>query len=187
MKTTKFILATAALLMVGSMAFTSCKKKQAFKEENGQSSEDNRNVQTENDAAVNEINTEVGNVANMHGRGESANGINAIHNALGITATGYTVNLDDTANGSITITYNGTVVNNRKREGSIKLTILDFTNGKRWKQAGCIVQVEYMDYKITRASDGKFIKVNGKQNLTNISCGTWWELLIIKTQTMLAS
>ncbi|MFO0356837.1 MAG: hypothetical protein ACK50A_07780 [Sphingobacteriaceae bacterium] len=148
---------------------------------------DNRNVQQENDAAVSEINTEVGNVPNLHGRGASANGINALHSALGITATGYTVNLADTANGSITITYNGTVVNNRKREGSIKLTILDFANGKRWKQVGCVVQVEYMDYKITRASDGKFVKLNGIQNLTNITGGTWWELLIIKTQTSLAT
>lgn len=187
MKTNKLLLATAALLMVGSMAFTSCKKKQAFKDEDGQSSVDNRNVQQENDAAVSEINTEVGNVPNLHGRGASANGINALHSALGITATGYTVNLADTANGSITITYNGTVVNNRKREGSIKLTILDFANGKRWKQVGCVVQIEYINYKITRASDGKFIKLNGKQNLTNITGGTWWELLIIKTQTSLAS
>lgn len=187
MKTKKLILATAALLMVGSLAFTSCKKKQAFKDEDGQSSEDNRNVQTENDAAVTEINLEVGNVANLHGRGASANGINSMHNILGITATGYTVNLTDTANGSITIVYNGTVKDNRKREGSIKLSILDFATGKRWKQAGCVIQVEYLDYKVTRASDGKFIKLNGKQNLTNISGGTWWELLVLSTQTSLAS
>ncbi len=189
MKTNKLILALAAVLMVSSVAFTSCKKKKAFKEENGQSSEDSRNVQTENDAAVNEINTEVGNVANLHGRGEASNGINAIHYALGITATGYSVSLADTAMGSITITYNGTVVNNRKREGQIKLTILDFAPPikKRWKDVGCVLQVEYINYKVTRASDGKFVKLNGKQNLTNITGGTWWELLIIKTQTSLAS
>jgi hypothetical protein len=187
MKTNKLFLTTAAFLVIGSLAFTSCKKKQAFKEEDGQSSVDNRNVQQETDAAITEINAEVGSVANLHGRGASANGINAIHGALGITATGYTVNLADTANGSITIVYNGTVKDNRKREGSIKLTILDFANGKRWKQAGCLLQVEYINYKITRASDGKFVKLNGKQNLTNITGGTWWELLVIKTQTSLAS
>ena len=189
MKTNKLILSLAAIFICGSMVFTSCKKKKAFKDEDGSSSSDSRNVQSENDAAVSDINSEVGNVANLHGRSGSTNGINAIHSALGITATGYTVNLADTANGSITIVYNGTVVNNRKREGSIKLTILDFAPPikKRWKQVGCVLKVDYIDFKITRASDGKFVTLNGTQNLTNITGGTWWELLFLKTQPSLAT
>lgn len=186
MKTNKTILTLAAVLMCGAMVFTSCKKKQAFKEENGQASEDSRNIQSENDNAINDVNTEVGNQATLHGRGESSNGINAIHSALGITATGYTVDATNAANGSIVIHYNGTVVNNRKREGDIKLTILDFAN-KKWKDAGCVLQVEYLNYKVTRASDGKYVIINGTQHLTNETGGTWWELLIIKTQTSLAT
>lgn len=189
MKTNKLILSFTGLLLVGSVLFTSCKKRQAFKDEDGQSSSDSRTVQSENDAAVSDINTEIGNAATLRGRGESSNGINALHNALGITATGYSVNLSDTANGSLTITYDGTVVNNRKREGVIKLTILDFAapTKKRWKDAGCVLKVEYIDYKVTRASDGKFVKLNGIQNITNVTGGTWWELLIIKTQNSLAT
>src|SRR6476661_3017298 len=44
--------------------------------------------------------------------------------------------------------------------------------------AGCVLKVEYIGYKVTRASDGQSIELNGIQNLTNVSGGTWWELLI---------
>lgn len=189
MKANKFILSLAAIMVCSSMIFTSCKKKQAFKEEDGQSSTDSRNVQSENDAAVTDINAEVSNIASLRARGAESNGINDIHTALGITATGYTVNLADTANGSITITYDGTVISNRKREGTIKLAILDFAAPikKRWKDVGCVLKVDYIDFKITRASDGKFVILNGTQNLTNITGGTWWEFLIINTQPTFAT
>lgn len=187
MKTNKLILALAAIVLCGSMVFTSCKKRKEAKNEDGQSSADSRNVQSENDAAVSDVNTVVGDNALLHGRGTNTNGLNELHNALGITATGYVVDTTGAYMGTIKINYDGTVINNRKREGSIRLTIIDYSTGKRWKQAGCILKVDYIDFKVTRASDGKFVKLNGTQNITNITGGTWWELLIIKTQTSLAS
>lgn len=187
MKSTKFILSLSIIAIAGSMIFSSCKKRQAFKNEDGQASSDSRNVISENDAAVSDVNTVVGNNALLHGRGNSANGINAIQSALGITSTGYTIDTTGAYLGTIKINYDGTVINNRKREGSIRLTILDYASGKRWKNAGCILKVDYIDFKVTRASDGKFVKLNGTQNLTNVTGGTWWELLIIKTQTSLAT
>lgn len=188
MKKNKLIFGLSVFALSTSLVFTSCKKRKAFKEENGQTSADSRQVITENDAAISDINTAVGENALLHGRTiNSANGLNALHGALGITAAGYSVDTTGAHLGTIRINYNGTVVSNRKREGSIRLTILDYTNGKRWKQAGCVLKVEYLNYKVTRPSDGKFVELNGTQNLTNISGGTWWELLIVKTQSNLAS
>lgn len=187
MKTNRFIYVASALLLAGSLAFTSCKKRQAAKDEDGQSSADSRNVQSENDAAINDVNAEIGALTSLRGKSANSNAVEEYYRAFGITATYYTVDTTNIQNGSIVINYNGTVVSNRKREGSIKLTILDYVNGKRWKQQGCIIQVDFMDYKVTRASDGKFVKLNGTQYYKNETGGSWWEFLFIKTQSSLGT
>lgn len=181
----KLTLIIATTILSSAMLFTACKKRKAFKNEDGEASSDSRNVITENEAAVNDINTEVGNNLKLHGR--SSSGASSLQSALGISATGYMVDTTGAYLGTIKINYDGTVINNRKREGSIRLTILDYAAGKRWKQVGCVLKVEYLGFKITRSSDNKSVELNGIQNLTNITGGTWWELLILKTQTSLAS
>ena len=80
--------------------------------------------------------------------------------------------------GTIKINYDGTVCGNRKREGSIRLTIQNYVSGKRWKDAGCVLKVDYLAYKVTRASDNKSLKFDGTHYVTNISGGTWWDLFI---------
>ena len=188
MKTNKLFLTIAAIAISGSFLFTSCAKNKAFKNEDGQASEDNRNVQSENDAAINDINAEIGALTALRGnKEEGVNGTEAYYKAFGITATYYTVDTTNLSNGSIVINYNGTVINNRKREGAIRLTIQDYANGKRWKQQGCVVKVDFLNYKITRASDGKFVLLNGSQFYTNESGGSWWEFLFIKTQNSLST
>ena len=65
-------------------------------------------MQTENDQANNDINTEVGNNTLLHGR--SINGSSsstAIQKQLGITATGYTIDTTGAHLGTIKINYNG--------------------------------------------------------------------------------
>jgi hypothetical protein len=77
------------------------------------------------------------------------------------------------------LNYDGiTVYNNRKRQGSIRLTILNYSATHHWKDIGCVLKVEYLAYRVTRASDSKFIELNGIQNLTNISGGTWTDLVL---------
>lgn len=174
-------------MLVSALAFTSCKKKKAFKNEDGQASSDNRTAQTENDNATNDVNTVVGDNALLHGRSSSSAGTNALQSALGITTVDYTIDTNGAYTGTIKINYNGTTVNNRTRTGSIKLTIVGYSTGKRWKQAGCVLKVDYLGYKVTRASDGKSLELNGSQNITNETGGTWWELLILKTQPSLAT
>ncbi len=184
MKTKRVLFGISCLLLASALTFTGCKKKKAFKEEDGQSSADNRTVQSENDAAVNDVNTEVGNSTLLHGR---ISGTANIYNALGITSTGYTVDTTGAYMGTIKINYDGTTISNRTRTGAIRLTIQNYASGKRWKQAGCVLQVDYLTYKVVRASDNKSVELNGTQLLTNTTGGTWWELLILKTQASLGT
>jgi hypothetical protein len=81
--------------------------------------------------------------------------------------------------GTIKLNYSGIVCSNRKREGSIKLTILNYSGGVRWKNAGAVLQVDYIGYKVTRASDGKSVELNGTQLVTNKSGGTWFDLIFL--------
>lgn len=184
MKTKSILFGFSGILLVSALAFSSCKKKQAFKNEDGQASTDNRTVQSENDAAVNDVNSEISNNAFLRGR---SSGNTSINNVLGITATGYNVDTTGAYQGTIKINYNGTTVNNRTRTGSIRLTIQNYAQGKRWKDAGCVLQVDYLAYKITRASDSKSIQFDGSQLLTNITGDGWWELLITKTKSSIAT
>jgi hypothetical protein len=186
MKKSKLIYSLSLVMLAGALVFTSCKKKKAFKEEDGQSSADNRNVQTENDLATNEVNTEAGNNSLLHGRSVGPTGAAAIQKILGINATGYTVDTNGAHLGTIKINYNGLTVNNRNRTGSIKLTILNYPT-KKWKDAGCVLKVDYLAYKVTRASDGKSVELNGTQNITNESGGSWFELLFTPAHPSLAT
>ncbi|MCC6371107.1 MAG: hypothetical protein IT236_08895 [Bacteroidia bacterium] len=182
----KKLIALTALCLGLGLLFDSCKKKEKetpVADESGQSSEDNRTANSENEAAVNDINDVVGNETILHGRGSGPTGANGITG----TVCGLTVDTAGIKQGTIKLNYNGTTCNNRTRTGSIKLTVVDYATGKRWKQAGCVIKVEYLAYKITRASDGKFIQLDGTQLLTNLTGGSWWELLILKTQNSLAT
>jgi len=184
MKTKGLLFGISGLLLASVLTFTACKKKQEFKKEDGQASADNRTVQSENDAAVNDVNTEISNSSLLRGR--TSNGT-SIQSVLGITATGYNVDTTGIHQGTIKINYDGTTISNRTRTGSIRLTIQGYAQGKRWKDQGCVLQVDYLSYKITRASDSKSVQFDGTQLLTNVTGDGWWELLITKTKSSIAT
>jgi len=184
MRTTNFRIAIVSALVCSFLFISSCKKKEDPEEpatENGQSTADSREAQSENEAAINDINDIISQT--LLG---SKN--NSTQDASGVTGTicGLTVDSVNIGTGELTLNFNGTTCNNRTRTGSIKLTLLGYPAVK-WKNANASMKVEYVNYKVTRASDGKFIMLNGIQNLTNVSGGTWWELLILKTQSSLVN
>ncbi|HEY4799012.1 MAG TPA: hypothetical protein VII99_08055 [Bacteroidia bacterium] len=167
----KTVFSMLAALVIGSLLMTtSCKKNKEFNNENGQTSEDNNNIQSQRDQAVNDANTAIGNYTSMSGR--SYVQLPAVLS----TICGATVDTTGMYQGTIKINYDGTVCSNRKREGSIRLTILNYASGIRWKDAGCVLKVDYLSYKVTRASDGKSIQFDGTHMVTNVSGGTWWDL-----------
>lgn len=175
MSTKKILVGLTALILATGLVFTSCKKKKAFKNEDGQASADTRTAQGENDVAVSDINDVISNQPLMHGRTNGTQGTNGIMGNI----CGLSVDTNGAYTGHIVLNYNGTTCNNRTRTGTIHLTIVDYATGKRWKQAGCVLKVDYINYKITRASDGYSILFNGTQYITNVSGGTWFELLFM--------
>jgi hypothetical protein len=133
----------------------------------------------ENDAATKDINEAVSKQFALRGKGTSATEV--AEDICGLTV--------DTAGlylGSIQLNYDGSMCNNRIRTGSIRLTLLGYVNGKRWKDIGCEIKVEYQAYKITHPAGSKSIQLDGMQTLTNETGGTWLDLLL-KTQNSLGS
>lgn len=174
MKTNKFIYTLALIVLSGSLVFTSCKKKQAFKDEDGQTSEDNRTAQTENDNAINDVNQVISDNALLHGKTGSPQTISSV---LG-NICGLTIDTTLRASGIIQLNYSGISCNNRTRSGSIKLTFRNYPTVK-WKNIGAEIQVDYIGYKITRTSDGKSVELNGTQVLKNNTGGTWFDLFFL--------
>lgn len=175
MKTNKLIYALSLFILIGSLSLTSCKKRKAFKEEDGQASADNRTTQSENDNAINDVNQVISDNGSLHGR---LTGNQTIAGVLG-NICGLSVDTNGMSVGKVTLNYSGVTCNNRTRTGSIRLTILSYTAGVRWKNTGAVLQVDYLNYKITRASDGKSVEFNGTQFITNKSGGTWFDLFFL--------
>lgn len=172
MKTVKFLNTLAILVISGSLMFTSCKKKDPESNEDGQTSADSRTAISESDNAINDANTIINDNTLLHGK---TMGSSAITTA---TICGMTLDTNGIHQGTVKLNYSGITCNNRTRTGSIRLTILSYTTGARWKDAGTTLKIDYLNYKITRASDGKSVELNGTQYVKNVTGGTWIELLL---------
>jgi hypothetical protein len=151
---------------------TSCKKKQEFNEEDGQDTVDTRTLQAETDAAIGDANTVLSDQALLSGRPASGE---KVSNITGTSICGMTLDTTNVTSGVLYLNFNGTVCNNRKREGQIKLSIVGYPN-KKWKQVGALLKLEYINYKVSRASDGKFVQLNGTVDVTNVNGGTWVDI-----------
>ena len=180
MKTKNLLLVISCVLIATSVTFTSCKKKEEKVDESGQTSSDSRQAIGENDASIDDINKTVSDYPLMHGRTSGAAQAAA-------TICGLSVDTLGSYTGTIKLNYNGTTCNNRTRTGSVRLTIINYTSGQRWKMVGCQMKVEYLGYRVTRASDGQYVELNGIQTLTNVSGGTWWDLFINNQPNLVSS
>ena len=176
MKTKKILYNLALLTFSAALTFTACKKKEDTKTEtpavvetpDGQSGTDNRDAQSENDLAVNDVNDVISNSKRASGRSSSAEGTSGI---CGLDVDSVKITHD-----TILLKYNGVTCNNRTRTGMIRLS---WQHGSKWTNAGAILKVDYINYKIVRASDQKSIMLNGTQNLINVSGGTWVQLVLL--------
>jgi hypothetical protein len=163
MKIRLIILSTFLVAAVALMP--SCKKNRIVKNETGQVSEDNSNIQAGMDGAVDDGTKAMSDNSAISGR------LDGTVAAL-IAPCGYTVDTTQRPLGILTLNFDGTTAcNGRIRAGSIKLTLQDYTLGKRWKDAGAVVRMDFTNYKVTRASDSKSITFNGTANMTNVSGG----------------
>ncbi len=152
-----------ALVTVSVLAvLPSCRKNKIVKNETGQVSEDNNNIQQGIDAAVVDGSNSATNNSNINGRVQ----------ALAPDVCGATTDTTLRSQGIITLTFDGTSnCNGRIRSGKLRLTLQDYTSGKRWKDAGAVLRFDFIDYKVTRTADNIGLLFNGSTNLTNSSGG----------------
>ncbi|HWY13392.1 MAG TPA: hypothetical protein VN026_18840 [Bacteroidia bacterium] len=169
MKSNKLIYTLALIVLSGTLAFTGCKKLKEFKNETGQDSADNRTAVGESDNAIADANNVASNNSSIHGRVGQIDGVLSV-------CTDYTVDVTKQAQGILTVNYNGTSCLNRTRSGSIRLTLQNYPAYK-WKDVNAVLQVDYINYKVTRTSDGKSVELNGTELVTNVSGNTWFELI----------
>ncbi|HET6245200.1 MAG: hypothetical protein H0V01_11975 [Bacteroidetes bacterium] len=165
LKTTLFV-----IVILSTLVFTeSCRKNKEFKKEDGAISEDNKNIQSNIDNVVNEANQVLSG---------SYSGKTQIPGAYGDSICGATVDTSLRSQGIITIVFDGsTNCYNRKRSGSVKLTLQGYATGKRWSDVNAVLTIDYIDYKVTRVNDNISLTFNGTNNLTNTSGGNVITLL----------
>jgi hypothetical protein len=78
----------------------------------------------------------------------------------------------------LTITYNGDdCPKYRSRNGVVEISI---PAGIKWSDAGAEITVNYINLKVTRNSDKRFIIINGTHKITNVSGGISWNLAMGK-------
>jgi hypothetical protein len=78
----------------------------------------------------------------------------------------------------LTITYNGDdCPGYRSRKGVVELSI---PAGVRWNEPGAAITVSYLNLKITRNSDKRYITINGTHTIVNTSGGIMMQLLFGK-------
>ncbi|MDQ3190600.1 MAG: hypothetical protein M3Q58_03320 [Bacteroidota bacterium] len=156
----------------------SCRKNKEFKNETGEVSEDNKNIQSNVDNIVNEANQVLsGN--------NGFNGKSADLEAYGDTLCGAQIDTSLKSQGIITLVFDGlTACSNRIRSGKVKLTLQGYSTGARWKDVNAVLNIDYIDYKVTRVNDNRSLTFNGTNNLTNTSGGNA-VMLILGMQTQL--
>lgn len=158
------------LALAGTFFLQSCEKKVEKKESLDDTelvvhSSDQAMMSGEMDAVTNEINVPL--ETTVTGRQE---------NGLLCSAT----IVYDTANSQkkLTITYNGDdCPKYRSRKGVVEISI---PAGVKWSDEGAEVTVKYIDLKITRNSDKRYIIINGTHKVTNVSGGISWHLAMGK-------
>jgi len=170
----KACILSAVLVLIFTQA---CKKKTEFKEEDGQDAIDTRTVQGENDAVQSDVNNAIYSQPLLISR-PSVN--DKVHGTAAWVRCGLSLDSSQVTSGKLVLNYDGTTCNNRKREGQVKISILGYPSVK-WKNENAVLKIEYINYKVTRVSDGKFILLNGIVNITNKTPngGTWYDLVAL--------
>lgn len=164
MKKIKFIL--FGFIILSTLLVTeSCRKNKEFKNETGEVSEDNKNIQSNVDNVVNEANQVLSGSNGFSGKTEN---LGAYSDSL----CGAEIDTSLKSQGIITLIFDGvTNCSNRIRSGKVKLTLQGFSTGARWKDVNAKLTIDYIDYKVTRVNDNKSLTFNGTNTLTNTSGG----------------
>lgn len=146
----------------------SCKKKKAFKNENGQGSEDARSVQSQSDEVARDLNTVIKEQPLLRGGAPTSQFVKT-------QICGAEIDTLSIMEGIIKLHYLGITCNGIKKTGNIVATLTDYPTTK-WKNRGCVLKIEFISYKVIQAN-GKLVQFDGTAYMKNISGNTWYEMM----------
>lgn len=151
----------------------SCGKRRAFNEEDGQTSVDVVNFQTDGDAILQDVFSLVSNQWVIRGKNYSSDEFTEINveKICGATIDTSRVN----SSGVVVINYNNADCGSIKRSGRITLTLQNYPQ-RKWKEKGASIKIDFLDLVITYLASNKTMKINGTAYINNQSGGTWYEL-----------
>jgi len=157
-----------SIMMLSVSMLQSCKKKEEevkkeLDEETKQFTEDSNELKAELDNVDNDINSSLENTT-MGGR---------MAETYSSPLCGVLIDTSQIANKIIFYNFDGTTPcfsPSRTRAGQIKVQLVQ---GNRWRDAGAVLRINYINFKVTRLSDNKFITINGEKTLTNVNGINW--------------
>ncbi len=161
------ILSSIALLVV----FTSCRKREQAEED------DTPTISAQsNDAQTNDANTDDAytDADNSMSNSRTLAGTSTSSTTTYFWPCDATADTSQIQQGIVTLTFNGSGCNGKNRTGQIKYQVVNYTNGVRWKDANAQLNVDFINYKVTR--NGKNMTINGTHNIINVSGGLVTEL-----------
>ncbi len=173
MKKSSFIVLLA--FVFASLFFTACipgKKDNKLDEKTQQFNKDANMVKAEGDQIDNDINNALNDIPSMGGRKD------------GIESSplcGCTIDSSQLANKILFFNFDGITPcfsPSRTRSGQIKVQL---TSGNKWADAGAVLTITFINYKITRLSDNKSVMFNGVKTLKNINGNDWLGFLLGNT------
>jgi hypothetical protein len=159
------------LLIIVTLLFTvSCRKNKEFKNETGQVAEDNSRVQSELDAAMNDVNKILST-----NNGMKSAGVNNWADVCGAI-----VDSSQVSTGILILNFDGTTnCFNRTRTGQMILTLENFAGGTRWVDVNAVIKIQLVNYKITSVQNPNLtLTVNGTKRMKNISGGNAVRLVL---------
>ncbi len=155
---------------MASSIVTSCKKREkeiAMDEETKQFNEDANDIKSESDNVDNDINSSINNTS-IGGRTSAS---------YSSELCGVTIDSSQIANKILFYNFDGTTPcfsPSRTRGGQIKVELV---NGNSWKDAGAVLKLTYVNFKITKLSNNKSIQFNGVKTLKNVNGINWFTFL----------
>lgn len=165
MKTTKITSLLAIATIVLAISFTACKKDKDTPGDDLKVANDNAKVQGDMDQALNEIN----DAFSKSSLALRTDGVASAQSWQGPCDAVVDTTLLDTDK-QITFTFNGTstCIANRVRSGVIVAKLIA---GNRWKDVGAVLQIVFVDFKVSYLSSNIAFTYNGAKTITNVDGG----------------
>jgi hypothetical protein len=161
---------TVVLSLCVVFILPACKKKRAFKEESGQSAEDVRMAQGQNDEAIKDVNIAIMEQSLLRGRPASPGSVSSATSEL----CGVQIDTTSVYQGITRLKYLGTSCSGLVKSGSIVISIENYPTNK-WKNRNTVLKMEFIAYKVI-LPNGKSVQFDGTAYIKNESGNTWYEM-----------